>query len=454
MKAKNIILVFVIFILFPFFTYAKFWASGVGITYEQGYSPFFQGLDTIIIFEKIVQNNNPQIHYNHSNQDTYDYSWYKVTASGEQLISNADQNKIETSIALSDNGLGEGTYRVRIQDILTDTSVYLAVINYDNHKVNISEVVIHDDGETPNNNYNRCKTAYLEAKYTQNNIMVYDPKLGVEQELKPYQKIFDWTWGTGTQKRVYESITSVAASFDDVNYAVKISDNFFYNDDNTIGEATANKDYEAIAVTLQGIKATIERDIDNEADHGEPESDPLVGSAPLDVSFEAKEPSSKVIYQEWKVWRGTDSARVTLSNNSSFRYTFTTPLENPESNAADYTLTLKVSNEFCDSSAVKLIKLKESHLAIANLFVIGFGATLEYKADYRSLRPGTFRGYIYSRNGRRVFQWTDPSKGWDGRIGGTGGFVQPGMYVVVLRAKGTDGIDYKIRHSLTIVREK
>ena len=433
--------------------------SGSSLLFEQGINSLFSGLDTIVVFENLMPENNIKIEYSENDTNSLTYTWFSVNEKGEKFI--YESNGFKSSIEINNqNDHGEGTYKIQISSLDKGTinTLYIAVINYANHKVNISEIVIHDNGETPNTYYNRCKTAYLEAKYTQNSIMVYDPKLGVEQELKPYQKIFDWTWGTGTQKRVYESITSVAASFEEVNYAVKISDNFFYEkeDDKIIGEATANKDYEPIAVKAIINHKASHRIFYNESDSANTSDGTLTGSSPIDVTLEADyPPTSAIQYFEWSVYQGEKLNRIATNNTDLFRYNFTRPIENPESSAADYMVKLVVSNEYsCSDTANLDIKLEESHLAIANLFVIGFGATLEYKADYRSLRPGTFRGYIYSRNGRRVFQWTDPSKGWDGRMGGTGGFVQPGMYVVVLRAKGSDGIDYKIRHSLTIVREK
>lgn len=51
-----------------------------------------------------------------------------------------------------------------------------------------------------------------------------------------------------------------------------------------------------------------------------------------------------------------------------------------------------------------------------------------------------------------MFRWTDPSQGWDGKKGGK--YVAPGVYFYVIEAEGSDGIKYKKKGAVNILRPK
>lgn len=449
-----------LFISLPFISFAKFSAGGSAVSYEMGRNPFISGIDTFVVFQEIASANNPTISYTHDGIDQYTYTWYKIDLAGNETEVLEDQNALSTTLQLADAGNGEATYRIQIKNLLVDAAVHCAIINYANYPIIINELIIHDNGETPNAMYDKCLNTYLEADFNQNEISVFEPGSGI-QPFTQFRKTYEWTWSDGALTPDYKGSNNpalVGVVFEDVDYTCKINDNFFTADPNIMEGPQASKQYEAIAVTLKGIKYTvIERPGDNEYIKSElNEAGQLTGSAPLDVNFEADEPSKPDLYHQWKIWYATDTARASISNDPTTRYSFTTPLPDSESNAADYTVNLVVSSEVCDSSSTLEIKLRNSWLEAPNLFVIGFGAggNLDYRADYSSIRPDTFHGYIYNRWGRKVYEWSDLTKGWDGRRGGSGGYVSPGAYIVVLRGKGTDGKEYKIRHSLTILREK
>lgn len=446
-------------LIFPFVTAkAQFSASASGISYELGRNAAFSGLDTIAVFENTNTLSNPVISFTYDGVDSYTYTWYKVDENGNETEVSQEQNTLSTALLISDPDIGEGTYRLNISNILINANKYCAIIDYANYPITINELVIHDDGEVNGNIFDPCISAYLEADYQQNDIIMYDPVTGLN--IFTPRKNFAWTWSEAATTPDYSGRANpvpVSAVFKNSTYNCDINDDFFTTDDNMMEGVQASLDYDAIAVTLTGIAYTvIERPGDNEyIKFEENAAGQLTGSAPLDVNFEAEEPSDAVENYQWKIWHGTDTARAYITNTETTRYSFTTPIPSEEeSNAADYTVKLMVSNAVCDSSATQEIKLRTSRLEAPNLFVIGFGAQLDYRADYSSILPETFHGYIYNRWGRKVYEWSDITKGWDGRLHGTGKFVSPGAYVVVLRGEGTDGEEYKIRHSLTILREK
>jgi len=68
--------------------------------------------------------------------------------------------------------------------------------------------------------------------------------------------------------------------------------------------------------------------------------------------------------------------------------------------------------------------------------------------EYQSLVE--FHAYIFNRWGQKLFEWTDPSKGWDGTHNGNP--VKEGVYFVLVRAKGADGREYNIRKDVNLLR--
>jgi hypothetical protein len=49
-----------------------------------------------------------------------------------------------------------------------------------------------------------------------------------------------------------------------------------------------------------------------------------------------------------------------------------------------------------------------------------------------------------------LFDWTDPSQGWNGKFHGTD--VKDGVYFVLIKAKGADGHVYNIRKDVNLLR--
>ena len=61
-----------------------------------------------------------------------------------------------------------------------------------------------------------------------------------------------------------------------------------------------------------------------------------------------------------------------------------------------------------------------------------------------------FHAYIFNRWGQKLFEWTDPTDGWDGTQNGTP--VKEGVYFILCKAKGTDGQTYTIRKDVNLLR--
>ena len=156
-------------------------------------------------------------------------------------------------------------------------------------------------------------------------------------------------------------------------------------------------------------------------------------SAPLIVTFRAN--ALNADYYQWNIYRGSD--RILQRNEAQHQYTFTEP--------GNYRAVVGMSNSHdCQLDSVEfLISVSESMLTVPNVFTPnGDGMNDEFRVVYRSIKE--FHGWVYNRWGHKVYEWTDPSKGWDGTIGGRP--AAEGAYYYVIRALGTDAeSDYMLK---------
>lgn len=186
--------------------------------------------------------------------------------------------------------------------------------------------------------------------------------------------------------------------------------------------------------TVRGQAGERSNEVDRPTDAGT-----LRGSAPLEIEFRANgTPTAE--YYDWRVYRSSDL--VVSRTDPQHRYTFMEP--------GNYRVVCRVSGNRCpcqdgtdpdcaQDSTVFEVAVSESQLLVPNVFTPnGDGQNDEFRVQYRSLRE--FHCWVYNRWGKLVYEWTDPSKGWDGMIGGRQ--AAEGAYYYVIRALGTDAPEH------------
>ena len=62
-----------------------------------------------------------------------------------------------------------------------------------------------------------------------------------------------------------------------------------------------------------------------------------------------------------------------------------------------------------------------------------------------------FHGYIFNRWGKKLFEWTDITTGWDGKYAGHD--VADGVYFCHIEATGADGRKFKIKKAINLIRK-
>ena len=78
----------------------------------------------------------------------------------------------------------------------------------------------------------------------------------------------------------------------------------------------------------------------------------------------------------------------------------------------------------------------------------GINDIYKAKNGYQSITE--FHAYIFNRWGQKLYEWTDPAGGWDGKFNGKP--VEEGVYFVLVEAKGADGKKYHIRRDVNLLR--
>lgn len=172
--------------------------------------------------------------------------------------------------------------------------------------------------------------------------------------------------------------------------------------------------------------------------------------APLDVTFvpNAENLGSHTPSYEWhfKKQGQTGDLFVRYGETTTHRFVETGTYE------ISLRVTLTDTGEQIDSTEIRTITviISESSLTFPNAFSPnGDGWNNEYKAK-ECKNIVEFHAYIFNRWGQKLFDWTDPNEGWDGKYKGND--VKEGVYFVLVKAKGADGRVYNIRRDVNLIR--
>lgn len=179
------------------------------------------------------------------------------------------------------------------------------------------------------------------------------------------------------------------------------------------------------------------------------------GEAPLEVTFRAN-PQNMDGHDVAYVWHFRKQGEegdflVRYEEETTYRFT--------ESGSFDITLKYQISDLGIEDSTTIVVAISESHLEMPNAFSPnddGFNDIYGAKGVNDSNASGhyksivSFHGYIFNRWGQKLFEWTDVSKGWDGKYNGRD--VKDGVYYVLVKAKGADGREYNIRKDINLLR--
>ncbi|MBL0048552.1 MAG: gliding motility-associated C-terminal domain-containing protein [Bacteroidetes bacterium] len=163
-------------------------------------------------------------------------------------------------------------------------------------------------------------------------------------------------------------------------------------------------------------------------------ADPAEGPAPLAVNFTNSSDTSFTTF----LWNFADGAVFLATDPNNTAHNF--------EQAGEYNVMLiGTSAQGCTDTATALVRVLTSELNVPNIFTPnGDAENNEFKINSPGIE--SFSGVIFDRWGKKVFEWSDPNKGWDGKN------AKDGVYYYVIKATGVDGHQYDEKGNVTLLR--
>lgn len=178
------------------------------------------------------------------------------------------------------------------------------------------------------------------------------------------------------------------------------------------------------------------------------------GGAPFAVRFEAR-PEHLGRYEARYEWRFLTDGSATpyltrFEENTEYRF-----LESGTSYVNLY-VTFSADGDTLEYEMDEpfVINIAESKLEVPNAFTPngdGINDVFRVKEGYESIVE--FHAAVFSRSGRKLYEWDDPADGWDGTMNGKGGHQAPdGAYYLIINARGADGLKYNYKKTINLLR--
>lgn len=174
-------------------------------------------------------------------------------------------------------------------------------------------------------------------------------------------------------------------------------------------------------------------------------------SGPLKISIERNSvdnvPSDTVdATYNWKFYN--DSTGV-LRNCYRVRYNDLSLSEEPIEDYGTHFVVLTCDNSVCKDTLVAGFKVKTSYLTFPYVFSPNAdGINDEFRPTYTSIVE--YKICIYNTMGKKMYDSEDITVGWDGTHKGHDCPI--GAYYYVVKAKGVDGIEYKLKGTVNLVK--
>ncbi len=205
-------------------------------------------------------------------------------------------------------------------------------------------------------------------------------------------------------------------------------------------------------LSAQDIYPSIEPKMEIEVDGIFERYDEFSGSAPAIARFsiDVSDLGNYTPHYEWRLFvAGNENNPFLVRYDETVDYTFRqsgTMYAKLYASFVHNTDTVEYEQDVPFSLIISTSKLEVPNAFSPN--GDGQNDIFKVKEGYQSII--SFKGYIYNRWGKCLFEWSDIDSGWDGTYRGTN--VKEGVYFCLIKAKGADGINYEIKRDVNLLR--
>lgn len=407
----------IIFIFTSISTFAQITASGTYKSYFKTYS----NIDYIIIFDGI--NPSTSLKYN----GTFNtINWYKFSNTSSSISNQSENFNVEdaTGYILDVDG-------VKTTIWVFDYKKYLPKFN---------------SFEVENKPKNQCEGLKLNL-LADIPVMQYKSAQGasfkLDREFEITYNTKEWS-GKWTDKAIEKLIKLPQADLF-ITPAPLCNTTFSLEGDQFARDLLIkpfprieSSSYQAVAVECH-ITTTAATRTELQEDARPEKVSAIEGSAPLDIMFESNTNLPPTEFYKWEIYK--DKELLFTRSDKDQRYTF--------SESGNYVVKLNVGSAYCNNSDSIIVKVSDSDIQVPYAFTPnGDGINDEFRVAYRSIV--SFKCWVYSRWGKQVYFWTDPQKGWDGKINGKP--ASQGAYFYIVEAKGADGKEHSRKGNINLLR--
>ncbi len=182
------------------------------------------------------------------------------------------------------------------------------------------------------------------------------------------------------------------------------------------------------------------------------------GAAPIKALFSANATYTKGwnAYYEWRFTLEGNTKPYLIRHEQNTEFTFTKSGTHQivlYAIFANGTDTVNFTKDYWLETEPITVSVLESKLEMPNAFSPnGDGINDIYKAKDGWQSIIEFKAYIFNRWGQKLFEWSNPNDGWDGKYKGED--VKDGVYFCFVKAKGADGHIFDIKTDVNLLRKR